>query len=83
MNFLEKNEFLFLIILLFFKTYSLYFDYPTSIVLNNENIFIIHKEGITICDPSFTEIVKDVYKFNDNEKISNEIGIIKSINIKI
>ena len=57
---------------------GLYFEYPTSIILNNKKIFIIHKTGITICDPSFTNIVKKVYNStNENEQISNESKLSK------
>ena len=72
MNFLEKNEFLFLMILLFSETYSRYYNYPTAIVLNNQNVFIIHQTGIIIYDPSLFIKVKNVYNFNDNETITNE-----------
>ena len=57
---------------------GLYFEYPTSIILNNKKIFIIHKTGVTICEPSFTNIVKNVYNFtNENEQISNETKLSK------
>ena len=52
---MNTNLFFFLNII---KTiYSLYFTYPTAITLNNGNIFIIHKSGITICNANFTQII--------------------------
>ena len=51
---------------------TLSFSYPTSITLGNGNIFIIHKFGICICDPSFSTIIKDnVYTFQSEEQISD------------
>ena len=34
---------------------SLYFKFPYAIQLDNNNIFVIHQEGVTICNEDFTE----------------------------
>ena len=59
------------------KTFSLYFVYPTATTLIDGNIFIIHKTGITICDSSFTEKIRDEVTFIDNEKIESEEELSK------
>ena len=56
--FLSKTV-LFLIniyIFTFIKTLKL--DYIDAVTLNNGNIFIIHQNGISICDSSFSQIIK-------------------------
>lgn len=59
-----------------------YFYFPTTITLNNKNIFVIHKTGITICDSSFKKIIKNIYDFPaENEQISTEDQLSK-ISIK-
>ena len=57
------NKYLFIpiiIIIIIKRISNLSFTYPTAINLNNGNIFIIHKTGITICNKYFTKIVKNV-----------------------
>ena len=57
---------------------TLYFSYPTAITLNNGNIFIIHKTGITVCDSTFSRIIKYVKNFTtDYEQISTEQKLSK------
>ena len=54
------------------------FYYPTAITLNNGNIFIIHKTGITICDSSFSNIIRYVKNFTtESEQISSEEKLSK------
>ena len=71
-----KNEFdLFIIITLLSNILQsnaeLNFKYPTSISLENENIFVIEENGIYICNSDFTEIIKKVKSFDtEEEKIS-------------
>ena len=65
-----------LYIFLFFFQFSnihstLSFEYPTAVTLKNGNIFIIHKTGVTICDPSMSTKIKDILNFSTNQ-ISNE-----------
>ena len=57
---------------------KLNFSYPTAITLNNGDIFIIHKYGITICDSSLLNIIKNVKNFtSENEQISSEEKLSK------
>ena len=72
------NQFLFVILflLLIYKISSLYFAYPTAITLKNGNIFIVHQDGITICDANFTKIIKNVTTFSSN-KLNNEGDLYK------
>ena len=54
------------------------FSFPIATTLNNGNIFIIHKTGITICDYSLTKIIKYVTNFTtDDEQISTEEKLSK------
>ena len=50
---------------------TLSFKYPTAITLKNGNIFIIHETGISICDPTFSIIRKNVTVFSSGNKISS------------
>jgi len=63
-----------LIILLqiFYKINSeTYFDYPHSIILTNENIFLIQKTGIDIYDKYFNKL-NQIIEFSGEEEISEE-----------
>ena len=85
-KFISSHNLIFFIIILNFLvslTISIpYFYYPTSITLNNKKIFVIHKTGITICDSSFKNIIKNVYDFiTESEQISTEDRLSK-ISIK-
>ena len=67
------SKWLFLLIFLLntnlsFSTLS--FTYPTSIALKNGNFFVIHKDGICVCNSGITKIIRNSYVFNENEKIS-------------
>ena len=62
---------------MFSKGFSLDFNYINAITLNNENIFIIHKNGVSICDPSFSKIINESYIFDNSEKILNETALSK------
>ena len=48
------------------------FSYPKAVTLKNGNIFVIHQYGVSICNSSFSEIIKDVFTFSTDEQISNE-----------
>ena len=48
------------------------FTYPTAVTLNNGNIFVIHKYGISICDNSYTTIINNITIFSSEDQISNE-----------
>ena len=68
-----KNGFNFFIIAsitnIFCTTSKLKFKFPTSITLQNQNIFIVEEKGIHICDPDFTRIIKNVQIFDTEEQI--------------
>ena len=66
-----------LYILLLFLNFSiiistLSFEYPNAVTLKNGNIFIIHKTGLSICDPSMNTILKNVLEFSTSNQISSE-----------
>ena len=61
-----------LLLLLLKISCRLYFSFPTAITLNNGNIFVIHKMGIDLCNPLFTEIIKNIMNFPADEQISDE-----------
>ena len=69
-----KNGFYFFIIasiaITFCAPFQLKFKYPTSITLQNQNIFVIEEKGIHICNPNFTMIIKSVQFFDTEEQIS-------------
>ena len=73
--------FLSVIILLITGIISLLsFEYPTAVYLINGNIFVIEKNGIFICDPTFTDIIRVEVNFtNDEEKIKNETALSKVV----
>ena len=74
----EKLFFLFFPFLFFFINYilisstnsTLYFSFPTAIILQDKNIFIIHKTGVSVCDPKLEIIKKNVIDFYDDKQIS-------------
>lgn len=59
------------------EAFNLYFNYINAITLKNENIFVVHKNGFSICDPSFSEIINESYNFTNSEVISNETALSK------
>jgi len=70
-----KNGFNFFIIAsitnIFCTTSKIKFKYPTSITLQNQNIFVVEEKGIHICDPDFTKIIKSVKIFDVEDQISS------------
>ena len=72
-NFFQNNLFLTILLILDCSTtiYALSFKYSNAITLNNGNIFVIHETGITICDPSFSKIIKNVTVFTSGDRISS------------
>ena len=52
---------------------TLSFKFPTSETLANGNIFVIHQDGICICNSDVSRIIKNIYIFNEDEKISKDI----------
>ena len=77
-TFFNFNHLLFIILFLSFtsKITSLYFAYSSAITLNNGNIFIVHKDGITICDANYKTIIKNVTTFS-SKKLNNEEDLYK------
>ena len=43
------------------------FNYPNAVTLKNGNIFVIHKYGISICDNSYSIIIKNITFFPINQ----------------
>ena len=70
-NFLELQIFTLIIILQsFYKISSLSsFDYPYSIILSNDNIFLIQKTGIDIYDISLNKL-NQIFEFSGEDEIS-------------
>ena len=74
MNYIRNGFNFFIIILIsnIIRTDSkLAFNYPTSIALENKNIFVIEENGIYICDPNLNEKLKTIKTFSETEKISS------------
>jgi hypothetical protein len=55
------------------------FIYSNAIKLVNNNIFIIHKFGIDIYDPTFSEKIKNIITFNDQEQIAMQEDYSKTM----
>ena len=72
-NFFEFQIFSLIIILqIFCKINSITsFDYPYSITLSNDNIFLIQKTGIDIYDESLNKL-NQIIEFSGEEEISEE-----------
>ena len=72
-NFIEFQLFSLIIILqIFYKIgSSTSFDYPYSITLPNDNIFLIQKTGIDIYDKSLNKL-NQIIEFSGEEEISEE-----------
>ena len=70
-NFIEFQIFsLIIIIQIFYKISSKSpFDYPYSIILDNDNIFLIQKTGIDIYDKSLNKL-NQIVEFSGKEEIS-------------
>ena len=69
-----KNVLLFIILcdLMIHINTSISFMYPFSISLSNGNIFIIHKLGISVCDPLLSKIIKNITIFTEEEQLKEE-----------
>ena len=72
-NFIEFQMLSLIIILQIFNKISLStsFDYPYSITLSNDNIFLIQKTGIDIYDKYLNKLIK-IIEFSGEEEISEE-----------
>ena len=71
--------FLFLLIINISKSSQafLYFKYPYAFTIKDRNIFVIHQDGITICDPTLKRIIRNETIFESSEKISNDSSLSK------
>ena len=56
---------------------KIYFTYPYTITLSNNNIFVVHQFGVDVIDPLFTKILKRVIIFSEDEIISTEKELSK------
>ena len=80
----KPNLYIFIIkSILFFSIFEHYnlippFIYSNAITLLNQNYFIIHKYGIDIYDPSFTQKIKSVLTFEEDEQIKNYDNFLKT-----
>ena len=59
------------------------FNFPYALSLSNGNIFIIHKEGITICDNLLSKIIKNITIFGSSEQIGTEESLSKVTTTKM
>ena len=51
---------------------SIAFEYPYAFKLENHDIFVIHKKGISITDPNFTTVKKRLMTFTGTERITTD-----------
>ena len=55
------------------------FIYPQATTLSNDNILVIEQNGIYICDSTFNTIVKTLHTFSEEDKITTESKLSKTI----
>ena len=53
------------------------FNFPIALILPNDNIFVIHEDGISILDSS-SNFITNVVNFTVSEKISSEYSFLKT-----
>ena len=75
-NFLYNFFVFFLLFFFLFKqikssNYIPYINYPFALILSNDNIFIIHQNGVSIYDSTFSNLISDEIVFSDTEKITS------------
>ena len=75
--FIRYFKFLMLLILIKISSSYLSFNFPYSLTLSNGNIFIIHQNGIDICDYHLTTILENITTFSEDEKIKTEASLSK------
>ena len=77
-KFLFQNKIQLIIFVNLFLTISnINFIYPNSVTLNNKNIFVIHRYGVSICNSFCSRIIKEVLTFSISEEISTEDKLSK------
>ena len=54
-----------------------YLDFPLGIMLSNDNIFVIHQNGVSVYDSTFSKLISDEVIFSDSEKIIYEYYLSK------
>ena len=74
---IRTKIFLFIIFILKKFIYSISFINPYSISLSNENVLVIHRYGISICNSIVTEIIDNITIFTEGEEISTEAALSK------
>ena len=77
-----KHYFYFYVILLIINLSKsseafLYFNYPYAFKIKDKNIFVIHQDGITICDPTLKRIIRNETIFEGTEKINSDASLSK------
>ena len=53
------------------------FKYPYAITIKDEKILVIHQDGVTICNPNLTSVIKQEITFEGTEKINTEESLSK------
>ena len=76
--------FIFIIILflnIIFSSSKLFFSYPSSVTLENENILVFEKNGIYICDPKLEKIITTAFTFTKEDQIK-DVDSLSNVIIK-
>ena len=55
------------------------FKYPIALTLRNDNIFVVDQLGVNVYNPNLTSLIKNVYNFTDEDKITNDEAFSKVI----
>ena len=55
------------------------FIYPQSTTLKNKNILVVEEKGIYICDPSFSNVIEIVHTFSEEDKITSQSKLSKTL----
>ena len=55
------------------------FKYPIALSLRSDNIFVVDQLGVNVYNPSLTYLVKNVYNFSEEDKITNDEAFSKVI----
>ena len=61
---------------------GLVFQYPHAFELENKNILVIHKFGITLCNPTFTRSISRLKTFSESEQIASDDALTKVSSVK-
>ena len=88
MNFKKNKNFLYnflVFFLLFFFLFKYikssnsiqYINYPFALILSNDNIFIIHQNGVSIYDSTFSNLISDEIVFSETEKLTSKQSLSK------